>query len=1027
MTSFNNKFIFILLIVSLSFGLNSVQAATPYKGSLHQHTGYSTGWGYDGNGFTFGDDCQPRALEGHLSGGRTVSELANQTNSQGLSWLGFSDHSYCINSTEFNIVKNDCQNSKSGSFTCLAGEELSTADGIGDNEDFPALFFCENPSTGEAHMGGYGLSSVITQSSPAMHCPSSPTAQGGINSISSQQGLSVLNHPVSHLAGYNFLDFHSIHTVSGYNGIEIFNKNFDSDDSSSKNIWKSVLLLGNKVFAYGGTDSHSDVDTTNYNIVYLEGALNDTNVNQALKSGYFTVSNNGEMYMEVSYGGNNYHMGQTFNATDNNVVNITVHYDLDHSCALTIFKGQLTVGNEVWGINTSVSGSGSITIPNTITDNAYFRSECVGSSGSNAYRAFTNPIWVNAVNATSSCSCTGWTSGSCSAGGCGANERQQTRTCTPSACAAESQCVPDVSCLGGSNYITVCASGCSYTTIQAAIDNSNPGDHINVTDSRNYAENLIIDSGDAEWLECGAGANISRNSGIGIFVKNPSTVDDIYIRGCTIKNFGWGIWLNHTTNARLENLSFINVGTSIYLDDDSDTNKIINNTISISQDYGINLEGITGWPGPSNNIISNNKIYDSAVVGIWVDYGLNTQILSTFINGSDDSGDHGIEFNGHSSTSNSNIHNNTIYSNYAGYWNRNAPGNNIQSNIFCPSNINLDIEINGAGLTGDYNTCDLPGSWNDAGTTGCTYSCNDNPTTYLVGPLNGTTLTKKDVNFTCYSEDTGSLANVTLYHNATGTWHSNQTIAVTGNSNTTIFAVNNLVNGTGFVWNCKTTDSGSRSSFAQSNWSALVNIFNTPPTTPNTIWCDYEICLLNSTISKPVNVSCFGSADNEEDEITYSIEAFYNNSWKHIGNHTNSYLVWNTSVISEQSEVALRCKAIDIGGSNTYSSYYSPAMNLTIAFPQVDLKNLSVVYQNSTQRIFRFSINNTFTSSINASWEINLGPVNKTSQSSETLNTGEDMWVYVYYNYTNSGNYLVTAKSWGLNTINDTEVLNITV
>jgi hypothetical protein len=44
--------------------MNFVLGATPYRGSLHQHTGYSTGWGYDGNGFTFGDDCQPRDLEG---------------------------------------------------------------------------------------------------------------------------------------------------------------------------------------------------------------------------------------------------------------------------------------------------------------------------------------------------------------------------------------------------------------------------------------------------------------------------------------------------------------------------------------------------------------------------------------------------------------------------------------------------------------------------------------------------------------------------------------------------------------------------------------------------------------------------------------------------------------------------------------------------------------------------------------------------------------------------------------------------
>ncbi len=45
-----------------------------------------------------------------------------------------------------------------------------------------------------------------------------------------------------------------------------------------------------------------------------------------------------------------------------------------------------------------------------------------------------------------SCSCTSWTSGSCGASGCASNQRQQTRTCTPSGCNTVSQCVTDSSC-----------------------------------------------------------------------------------------------------------------------------------------------------------------------------------------------------------------------------------------------------------------------------------------------------------------------------------------------------------------------------------------------------------------------------------------------------------------------------------------------------------------------------------------------------------------------------------------------------
>jgi hypothetical protein len=52
-----------------------------------------------------------------------------------------------------------------------------------------------------------------------------------------------------------------------------------------------------------------------------------------LDEGYVTVSNNGEMYIELTYGGNTYHMGETLNVTDNSIVNITVSYDLDNGCA----------------------------------------------------------------------------------------------------------------------------------------------------------------------------------------------------------------------------------------------------------------------------------------------------------------------------------------------------------------------------------------------------------------------------------------------------------------------------------------------------------------------------------------------------------------------------------------------------------------------------------------------------------------------------------------------------------------------
>ena len=44
------------------------------------------------------------------------------------------------------------------------------------------------------------------------------------------------------------------------------------------------------------------------------------------------------------------------------------------------------------------------------------------------------------------CECTAWVSGSCAAGGCSTTQRSQTRTCTPSGCKAQTQCVADSAC-----------------------------------------------------------------------------------------------------------------------------------------------------------------------------------------------------------------------------------------------------------------------------------------------------------------------------------------------------------------------------------------------------------------------------------------------------------------------------------------------------------------------------------------------------------------------------------------------------
>lgn len=71
--------------------------------------------------------------------------------------------------------------------------------------------------------------------------------------------------------------------------------------------------------------------------------------------------------------------------------------------------------------------------------------------------------------------------------------------------------------------------------------------------------------------------------------------------------------------------------------------------------------------------------------------------------------------------------------------------------------------------------------------------------------------------------------------------------------------------------------------------------------------------------------------------------------WIEIGNHTNgSTFNWNTTSLAEQTCIDLRCRAIDLAGSNTYSDYYTKGCCLNISHldltPPASISNL----QNST-------------------------------------------------------------------------------
>jgi len=102
------------------------------------------------------------------------------------------------------------------------------------------------------------------------------------------------------------------------------------------------------------------------------------------------------------------------------------------------------------------------------------------------------------------------------------------------------KCRYSPSCSPGSTEIAVCKSGCNYSTIQGAIDDSSAGDKIFIIDGGVYEENVVVDSTTASWIDCQAGANISGVSGDGFYFNE---TDDFVIVNCNIDHFTNGIHL----------------------------------------------------------------------------------------------------------------------------------------------------------------------------------------------------------------------------------------------------------------------------------------------------------------------------------------------------------------------------------------------------------------------------------------------------------------------------------------------------
>ena len=213
-----------------------------------------------------------------------------------------------------------------------------------------------------------------------------------------------------------------------------------------------------------------------------------------------------------------------------------------------------------------------------------------------------------------------------------------------------------VSCTGVPKVLTVCASGCNFTSIQAAINAACPGDTIEVH-SGTYAENVVVNktltlqgvdtgsglpvvdaggSGDAITLSadgCILEGFVARNSELGylgIGVKSSYNT----ITGNTANGNGYGIYplfLTATTTPSSGNTANGNTSYGIFLY--SSSNNTLSGNTANGNSYGIfpflqrqhhsgntatgNLLASTSLT-PADNTISGNTATDNGNYGIYL-------------------------------------------------------------------------------------------------------------------------------------------------------------------------------------------------------------------------------------------------------------------------------------------------------------------------------------------------------------------------------------------------------------------------
>ena len=157
-------------------------------------------------------------------------------------------------------------------------------------------------------------------------------------------------------------------------------------------------------------------------------------------------------------------------------------------------------------------------------------------------------------------------------------------------------------------------------------------------------------------------------------------------------------------------------------------------------------------------------------------------------------------------------------------------------------------------------------------------------------------------------------------------------------------------------------------------------------------------------------VTKWSSSDSNNDTLEYAVLFSPDNGTSYntmIFDYNETWFNLSSNDLEDSNSYKVKVLVTDgINTNSTNSGLFSVQNDLVI-------NDLSNVYQNTTERVFRLGINNSFnsTSINNIRWALDTGTtiINSLLPLQINLTAKEEAYVFVYYNYLVSGNYTISA------------------